>query len=294
MQEMESLLPKLQEKIKVFFVLVDDGSTDSTFEEILKFQAKFPNTKALQLTSNFGAHAAFLAGLTHADGDCFAILHPDLQDPPLHLLEMVDRWEKGTKLVIGLRTKRKEPFGKRFWAFVYHQTIKRFALSHIPEGGYDLVLFDKQIRDKVVELQESNISQVYLLSSFQFPYETVPLTRLKNVVGKSTWTFQKKAKLFMDTLVGFSYFPIQLLSSLAVALILLWFGTSFYVFFKWIIGVELSITYLWFWMAITLVTVLGIMLAIVGEYLWRTLESNRKRPAYFIKELILPKPTSHD
>jgi dolichol-phosphate mannosyltransferase len=291
---MEALLPQIQKKIKVEFVLVDDGSTDTTFEEILQFQAKFTNTKALQLTSNYGAHAAFLAGLTHAEGDCFAILHPDLQDPPLHLLEMIDRWEKGTKLVIGLRTKRKESINKRFWAFVYHQTIKRFALPHIPEGGYDLVLFDKVIRDKVVELQESNISQVYLLSSFQFPYETVPLTRLKNVVGKSTWTFQKKVKLFMDTLVGFSYFPIQLLSFLAITLILLWVGTSLYLFYNWINKVELSFAYLCFWMATSLATVLGIMLAIVGEYLWRTLETNRKRPAYFIKELILPKPHSHD
>jgi dolichol-phosphate mannosyltransferase len=133
-----------------------------------------------------------------------------------------------------------------------------------------------------------------LLSSFQFPYETVPLTRLKNVVGKSTWTFQKKVKLFMDTLVGFSYFPIQLLSFLAITLILLWVGTSLYLFYNWINKVELSFAYLCFWMATALAIVLGILLAIVRQNLWRTLKPNRKRPAYFIKERFKPKTPYHD
>ena len=159
-QEMTDLLPALEKLIQVEFVLVDDGSTDHTFQEILRFKSIFPKTKAIQLRANYGAHNAFLAGLTHAEGDCFAILHPDLQDPPQHLLKMIPLWQQGNAWVIGQRAQRKDKVLDRFFASVYHSLIHTIALPQSPPGSYDLILFDKQIRDKLVELQETNVSQV--------------------------------------------------------------------------------------------------------------------------------------
>ncbi|MBX7181207.1 MAG: glycosyltransferase [Bacteroidia bacterium] len=285
-QEMTDLLPALEKLIQVEFVLVDDGSTDHTFQEILRFKSIFPKTKAIQLRANYGAHNAFLAGLTHAEGDCFAILHPDLQDPPQHLLKMIPLWQQGNAWVIGQRAQRKDKVLDRFFASVYHSLIHTIALPQSPPGSYDLILFDKQIRDKLVELQETNVSQVYLIASFKFPYQIIPISRLENKLGKSTWTFQKKAKLFMDSLVGFSYFPIQLLSFLAMLLGLVFFVLTISNFIYWFQSGSLSISRVIIWIVSTFAFVLGAMLAIVGEYLWRAIELNRKRPAYFVQSFI--------
>lgn len=283
---MNELLPSLEKLIKVEFILVDDGSTDSTFKEIQRFKTQFPRTKAIRLSANYGAHNALLAGLTHADGDCFAVLHPDLQDPPEHLLQMIPMWQNGSTWVVGQRAQRNDHLIDRIFARIYHSLIHTIALPQSPKGSYDLILFDRIIRNKLVELQETNISQVYLIASFKFPFKTIPITRLENKLGKSSWTIQKKVKLFMDSLVGFSYLPIQLLSLfvliLGIAFVILTIANTIH----WIQMGSLSTFRLLIWIVSTFALILGSMLAIVGEYFWRTLESNRKRPAYFIDTII--------
>jgi len=278
--ECDKLNQLLEQKILVEYVLVNDGSTDDTWNEMLRFKSLIPNTSVVQLTGNFGSYAAFLAGLAQANGDCFAQLHTDLQDPPNSIPMMVDYWQNGIKLVIGQRTKREESKTTLFFANIYHKMIKSIALSHIPEGGYDLILFDKELRDLVVGLNESNINLVYLISSFKHPFVTIPITRVRRPSGRSGWTLKRKFKLVIDSLVGFSYFPIQILSLIAlifflgtiVSLILLFGGVST---LKLLLLTILASAFL-----------LSVMLVIVGEYLWRTLEATRKRPPYVIDKVI--------
>jgi dolichol-phosphate mannosyltransferase len=284
--ELSLVLPIIQTQIAVTFVLVDDGSTDGTWEAMQRFKAEFPNTKLLKLTGNFGSHAAFLAGLTHSDGDCFSILHPDLQDPPEHLPLMVDYWLRGWKLVIGQRTRREDGFWKNSQAGVFHWLIKKIALPHIPEGGYDLVLFDKEIRNKVVELQEPNNSLIYLISSFKHPYITIPITRKANPRGVSAWTPQKGIKLIFDSIVGFSYFPIQLVSLLALLLGLLFLVLLGVWCYSLAVGSAISLFFKVFLVLSGFSCLLSLMLAIIAEYLWRTLEAVRKRPAFVVEKLI--------
>ena len=270
----------LNGKILVEYVLVNDGSTDNTWNEMLRFQNSIPNTRLLQLTGNFGSYAAFLAGLAHGSGDCYAQLHTDLQDPPDSIPEMVDYWLKGIKLVIGQRTQREEAKSTLFFAKIYHQTIKKIALPHIPEGGYDLILFDKELRDLVVNLNESNINLVYLLSAFKHPYVCIPITRVKRPSGRSGWTLKAKIKLVVDSLVGFSYFPIQILSLITliffmgclVSVIVLTGGISTLKLLALLISGSAFL--------------LSLMMTIIGEYLWRTLEAARKRPPYIVDKVL--------
>lgn len=270
----------LEKKILIEYVLVNDGSTDNTWEEMIRFQSSVPRTRLIQLSGNFGSYSAFLAGLSQATGDCFAQLHTDLQDPPNIIPEMLDYWEKGVKLVIGQRTRREEGKATVFFARIYHKVIKKIALPHVPEGGYDLILFDKELRDLVVGLNESNINLVYLISSFKHPYVTIPVTRVRRPSGRSGWTLKKKIKLVVDSLVGFSYFPIQLLSFICLAF---FFGSIVSIISLFI---EFSAYRLLFFVILISSFMLSIMLVIIGEYLWRTLEASRKRPPYVIDKIL--------
>lgn len=284
--EIQKIYPEIAKRINIEFVLVDDGSRDNTFEGIIRFKSHFPNTIIVKLTGNFGSYPAFLAGLHYATGDCFAQLHVDLQDPPEHLPQMIDYWIKGWKLIIGQRIEREENFTTRFFARMYHSLIKKIALPHIPEGGFDLILFDREIRDEIVHLNESNINLVYLISSLKHHYVCIPVKRVKRRYGKSAWTFNRKVKLFVDTIVGFSYFPVQLITTISIISGLVFGAEIIILFFKLFSGDRISDLFVISLFMSLVLFILTFVLAIIGEYLWRTLEAARARPPFVVDKVL--------
>jgi glycosyltransferase involved in cell wall biosynthesis len=206
-------LSKQIAKYELEIILVDDGSKDDTHKKLIEFSATTAlKTIVIKLTGNFGSYNTFLAGLNYGTGDVYAQVHPDMQDPPEHLLEMLPHWENGIKFVIGQRVEREDKNSNQIFAQFYHWLMKKIALPHIPNGGYDLILFDKELRNHVVDMNENNTNLVYLISWLKYPFVTIPITRIKRTKGKSQWTFNKKLKLIIDSIVSFSYTPIRLIS----------------------------------------------------------------------------------
>ncbi len=286
-ENIADLLPALEDLKKnlshyaLEIILVDDGSKDDTYEKIVALsEAASFKTIVVKLSGNFGSYNAFLAGLNYGTGNVYAQLHPDLQDPPQHLYDMLPYWEKGIKLVIAQRTNR-EDF--TFFGHLYHWVMKKIALPHIPTGGYDLLVFDRELRDHIVKMNESNTNLVYLISWLQYPYVSIPITRISRKKGKSQWTLNKKIKLWADSLVSFSYFPIRMItfSTLLIFLLSIVFGV--YLFFSKQFASETKLL-------VGLITLFGNLLliaaSILAEYLWRTLEFSRKRPPFVVDKLI--------
>lgn len=92
-------------------VLVNDGSSDRTWEEIEKAGKKDPNILGVSFSRNFGKEAALFAGLAQAKGDAVAVMDCDLQHPPETLVEMYRLWEQGYQVIEGVKSSRgKEGF----------------------------------------------------------------------------------------------------------------------------------------------------------------------------------------
>ena len=103
---LEALSKKLS-KYEVEIILVDDGSKDDTYKKLLTFsETTTLKTIVVKLTGNFGSYNSFLAGLNNGTGDVYAQVHPDMQDPPEHLVDMLPHWENGIKFIIGQRVER--------------------------------------------------------------------------------------------------------------------------------------------------------------------------------------------
>lgn len=283
-EELINLEPSFPEGTEIEYVLVDDGSKDNTYQTLLDFKSKIPDrVKVIKLAGNVGSYNAFLAGLNYATGDCAVLLTADMQDPPELIPKMYDYWLKGIKFVIANREDREEGLLQRIFSNTYHSMIKKFALKNIPKGGFDLVLFDKKLKDYLVEINEKNTNQVYLLSWLDYDYVSIPYTRRKRDLGVSRWTLQKKVKLFIDSFVAFSFFPIRAISVTGIAL-----GFIAMLYSIFIIAAKL-----WGWVDVkgwtTLMLVVLIIgsfqmlaLGIIGEYVWRSLDSSRKRPNFII------------
>lgn len=269
------------------YILVDDGSKDGTLTQLLRFREEYPEkVKVIKLSGNFGSYNAILAGMNYASGDCNVILAADLQDPPELIAKMYDYWTKGVKFVIANRTDREESFFEKKFSDSYHFLIRKFALKNVPEGGFDLVLFDKQLKNDVIRINEKNTNQIYLLSWLNYDFVSIPYKRKKREIGKSRWTLKKKVKLFVDSFVSFSFFPIRLISVIGLILGFISFMYGLFVIYAKITG----LVPLQGWTAIMVVLLFVssfqmIALGIIGEYVWRAMDAARNRPNFVVDKV---------
>ena len=269
------------------YVMVDDGSKDGTYAALLKFKEQAPDKVVLaKLATNVGSYNAIMAGMSVATGDVNVVITADLQDPVELMPQMYEHWLRGYKLVIANRQDREESFSKSLFANVFQFLMKRLALANLPEGGFDYVLFDKMICKKVVEMDEKNTNSLYLMLWLGFEYVNIPYERRERAIGKSRWTVKKKIKLFIDSFVSFSFFPIRAISvsGLILGLVALFYGI--FVLVSRISGV-ITVEG-WTAMMVVFLFVSSfqmIAVGILGEYVWRTLDASRKRPNYIIEKI---------
>jgi dolichol-phosphate mannosyltransferase len=274
--------------IEFEYIMVDDGSKDNTIALLKSFKQTYPDKiKIIKLSGNFGSYNAIQAGMKHATGDLNVVITDDLQDPPELMLQMVNYWRKGFKLVIANRSEREDSLINRFFAELFQKMIKRFALPNMPKGGFDYCLFDKKLREEVVSLNESNTNSLYLLLWLKYDFVSIPYTRRKRVIGKSRWTISKKIKLFIDSFVSFSYFPLRLITISGLLLGLISFVYATYVIFARLSGLIAVQGWTTLMVVFLLVSAFQMTaLGIIGEYLWRNLDLSRKRPPYIIDEVL--------
>ena len=265
-------------------VFVDDGSGDRSLEILLDFQRRHPGRiKVVKLTRNFGTMAGLQAGFRVATGDCVGMIAADLQDPPELFVDMVRHWERGVKSVFAVRADREESLGQKLFSNSYYALMRRFAIRDYPAGGFDFFLVDRQVVDEVNRIREKNTNLMSLI--FWLGYESVhiPYVRRRRTKGKSRWTLSKKVKLVIDSFVAFSYVPIRFLSIVGLLVAASAFLYGGYVFYLWsaadipVKGYTPIILVLTFTSGVQM-----LMLGVLGEYLWRTLDESRRRPAYVV------------
>jgi len=283
-------LLKLREIIKNYsleLIFIDDGSKDNSFKILTEFKEKHPDIiKVVKLTRNFGAPAAGQAGIKYATGDCIGKINADLQDPPELFVEMIKHWEKGFKAIFAIRKDREDTIPSKIAARGFYSFLRRYAISDYPKGGFDFFIIERKVADEFNKIKEKNTNINTLIFWLGFDYVTVPYTRKERKKGKSTWTFTKKIKYFVDTFVGFSYFPIKILSLLGIVIASASFIYGLYILYNWSTG-NIQVEG-WTTIMIILTFTAGIqmmMIGIIGEYLWRTLDEIRNRPTYVVDEV---------
>jgi len=267
------------------FIFVDDGSTDHTFQALCEIASKEPRIKVIKLSRNFGSHAACLAGLMNARGDACAFISADMQEPPELIHALIEEWEKGSEIVMGLREGEESRHG--LFAGVYYLLVRRLALKNYPQKGTDVFLIDRKVVDAITSMKEKNTSIIGLLLWCGFRQSFVPYKRKPRQMGASKWTFGKKIKLFIDTFVSFSYFPIRVISGIGILVSVIGFVYAFIIIVNRLIFSNPIEG--WASLMVVLLVVSGIqllMLGLLGEYLWRNFDETRNRPPFIIDSKI--------
>jgi polyisoprenyl-phosphate glycosyltransferase len=266
-------------------VMVDDGSKDDSYNEILRLKEQDKNIVAVKLSKNFGSHAAILAGLSVCTGDCATMKAADLQEPSKIILKMVEKWKLGTKSVLAVRADREESFFQKGFSNAYYNSMRKYALPSMPKGGFDCFLIDRDVINLLNQMEEKNTTLMGQILWCGFKTDTVYYVRKKREIGKSRWTLRKKIKLFIDSFLGFSYAPIRAIFTIGV---LYFIGTIIYTIYLIVYKLARSIPVQGF--ATTIIIMLFsfgtimVSIGIIGEYLWRSFDASRKRPVYIIDE----------
>lgn len=263
-------------------VFVDDGSGDDSWQIMRQLRQQDTHIKLVKLSRNFGEHAALLAGLCACSGDCAVTKQADLQEDSNIILEMYESWKQGNKVVLAVRKERKENPVKVFFANIYYALIRKIVNKNMPVGGCDCYLIDRKVIQVLERLDEKNSSLTLQVLWAGFQTDSVYFVRQDREIGKSRWTLSKKVKLVMDSVMSFSYFPLRFMSGLGILFNILAFLLLVSVFVeKFTKGTPIV-----GWASLMCVVlcasgVIMLMLGILGEYIWRTLDAARTRPPLY-------------
>ena len=280
----EDMKAKILDKLGDYeLVFVDDGSGDNSWEIMNQIRDMDTNVQCVKLSRNFGEHAALLAGLSVCTGDCAVTKQADLQEDSEIILEMYDSWKRGNKVVLAVREDRDENPVKVFFANMYYAIVRKTITKNMPQGGCDCYLLDRQVIGVLQELNEKNSSLTLQVLWAGFQTDHVYFHRRDREVGESRWTFAKKFKLVLDSMMSFSYFPIRLMSVVGVVFDILAVIMFIYVLIeKFTVGTPIA-----GWTSLMCVVLLSsglilLTLGILGEYIWRALDAARTRPPFII------------
>ncbi|MGP0053502.1 MAG: glycosyltransferase family 2 protein [Solirubrobacteraceae bacterium] len=263
-----------------------DPSPDRTEELILDLRARDPRVKMLRFSRRFGQPMATLAGLAAAGGDAIVVIDCDLQDPPELIVDLVARWRDGYDVVYAQRrTRAGETLPKRIVARLGYKVINRIAEVEIPPNTGDFRLMSRRVVDNVVALREHHGFLRGLVGLVGFRQASVLYDREPRAAGTSKYNqvFGSLA-IGLNGLVGFSRYPLQLISLLGVVFSLLAFLVAIaYLGLKlggvpFPIGNPTVVIVVAFFSGIQLLS-LGVM----GEYVGRIYDETRDRPKFIVE-----------
>ncbi len=211
-------------------LLVDDGSTDASWQMITEFHARDSRWKGVRLGRNFGHQLAISAGLAHAVGDCVIVMDADLQDPPEEVGRFLQKWREGYHVVYVVRTRRKESRFKRAAYDAFYRILAGLSYVPIPLDAGDFSLMDRSVVDILKAMPERNRFVRGLRSWVGLKQIGIPYERQARFAGDVKYTYGKLFKLAFDGIFAFSVVPLRAATVVGVTTSLLSVVGAFFYF----------------------------------------------------------------
>ncbi len=284
---LSATLQSLTSEYEIIFV--NDASPDNSAEILSALAKTDPRMTVMTQARNFGAQAAFTAGMVQATGDAVVLLDGDLQDPPELIESFVKKWLEGFEVVYGIRRKREKSMGK-LNEWMYHQfylLFRRLSYVKVPTDAGEFSLMDRRVVDIVNALPERDRLLRGLRAWVGFRQTGIEYVRPERHWGKSNNNFVKNLGWARKAIFSFSYAPLEWVSTIAATSMLLSLvGMLFYIvsFFVYP-DVPRGITTV-FVLVLFLGSVQLLCVSIIAEYIGRIFEETKGRPRYVTRDII--------
>ena len=269
-------------------VLVDDGSTDGSWEVLRNLAARDERLRLLRLSRNFGHQVALTAGLDAARGEAVVLIDADLQDPPEVIPELVARWEEGFDVVYAVRERRDGESRLRLLAIgAFYRLFRRMAATDIPADTGDFRLLSRRAVDSLARMPERARYLRGMTSWIGFRQIGVTYRRDSRFAGASKYPLTKLLRLASDGIASFSIAPIRLLTRLGFVMIVFCAGVLAWTLYTRFFTHNAPQG----WTSVLAVVLLlgGVQMVgmgIVGQYIARIFEETKQRPLYFVADMV--------
>jgi len=293
-------------------LLVDDGSTDSSFERLTSLQAKWPQLRVIQFRRNFGQTAAFAAGFAYARGRLIATADGDLQNDPADLPAMIARLEgqapggDGTTydIVCGWRKDRKDTFiNRRLPSVIANRLISRATGVRLNDYGCSLKVFRAEVVKPLRLYGEMHRFLPALASEFGVRIAEQVVNHRARRFGRTKYGISRTIRVMLDLvtvkfLLSYSTRPLQMFG--LIGMVMSGLGAASLIHLTYVKYVlEEAIADRPMLMAGILLVFTGVQLLTVGllaELQARTYHESQGKPIYVVRQVLetpasVPRPS---
>lgn len=289
--QLRNVLDNLEQTAEV--VLVDDGSTDNSFQMLRSFQEKDGRFRAIQLRRNFGQTAAFSAGFDYARGDVIITMDGDLQNDPADIPKLLAKIEEGYDIVSGWRVDRQDKFlTRRLPSQMANRLISKATGVSLHDYGCSLKAYRREVLENTKLYGELHRFIPALASQIGVSVAEVPVNHRARQYGASKYGLSRTMRVILDLvtvkfLLDYATRPMQIFGLLGFASSTLGVCLAGY----------LSILRLFFnegladrpaLLLAVLLIVIGVQLLIMGllgEMIVRTYYETQDKPIYMVREI---------
>ncbi len=292
--ELTTALESLDQPYEV--IIVDDGSTDRSFERLRALQAEDDRLVVIRFRRNFGQTAAFAAGFARARGAVVVTLDADLQNDPADIPTMLDKLNEGYDVVSGWRVDRQDTFlTRRLPSMMANAMISSATGVHLHDYGCSLKAYRREVVKNLQLYGELHRFIPALASWMGVSVAEIPVNHRSRQHGKSKYGLSRIFRVMLDLLtvrflLSYATRPIQifglfgLLTFVGGILLTVYLGVVRIVLQQPISGRPLLLLAI----LLTLVGVQFITMGLLGELVVRTYHETQHKPIYMIREVLAP------
>lgn len=276
----------------VEFVLVNDASPDGSWETIQALAQKDRRVRGVNLSRNFGQHAAISAGLDYARGTWLVIMDCDLQDRPEEIPRLYAKAAEGFDAVIARRAVRRDSWLKRAFSRNFYRALSLLTGIEHDSSIANFGIYHRKVIDAVRGLQESVRFFPAMVRWVGFRTALLDVEHAARETGESAYTLRKALRLALSVMLAYSDRPLwfAMQAGFWIASAALLFGASIVV--RALIGDFTVLGYaslmasVWFLGGVTIMAI-----GVVGIYVGRIFDDVKRRPAYLVQETTERTPT---
>ena len=269
-------------------ILVDDGSRDRSWEEMLQVRRSNEHVRAVRLSRNFGQQSAIAAGLSLTSNDLIVLMDSDLQDRPEDIPTLIDALlaDPQAMMAIAQWEERKDSRMKLAVSRLFQRVSNSITEIHtVPRLGIFRVM-KKSVVEELRNFPEKTATTVSLLYYIGSRYVAVPLKRDARFAGKSGYNLSKMLALTFARIFSFSMFPIRMVTYMGAFLCIGSMVAAFALVIYKLVG---NVVTGWTSMMVLMLFLFGLnfaFLGILGEYIGRIFLETKQRPKFMIGEIV--------
>jgi polyisoprenyl-phosphate glycosyltransferase len=269
-------------------IFIDNASLDGTVKILRDLASRDNRVKVILNSRNFGHIRSPFYGLLQASGDAVIEMASDLQDPPEKIPEFIQKWELGSKIVVGIKSKSEESGLFYFFRSIYYRVLRKLSDTQLIDNFTGFGLYDKQVIEILRKFDDPYPYFRGLIADIGFEYARVEFTQPRRKRGISKNNFYTLYDMAMLGVTSYTKIPLRLATMVGFLSAILSFLVGLvYLVYKLIdwqnfsLGLAPVIIGLFFMGSIQL-----FFLGMVGEYIGSIYTLAVRRPLVIEKERI--------